>query len=519
MRALRARANKIGAILQVKKNWLPKITPSHVDVETKKSLTTGKDKPKEELGTGKEKIKAVGETALKKAKLVVVENIDREDAKLSSDEKATLAKTISKFFTAIQSSSPKFVGLISIIIVGLVLFGSWVTSNFPAPVLTVTNTKTLVATSTPKPPLPTGTFTLTASPTITKTSTPTPRVIGGDTFDKITLLGKIVPESGGFTSADISPDGQIIAVSSYYGTADSIQLWRAEDFTLLKTLDTPGQYITNIIFSPDGSLLASGDKNGSLKIWMVETGKQIQSLKDTALPIQKIEFSKNGRKLIASTLSRIEIWDVETGKLLNAMNMTTDQIVQSFVVDLNDNIGYSIYERYVVRYFFRLNPITGKYSTDSEPEWSARYIARYGKLEDIEQLPQLTNANFSQVFDFSPNGEMLLGIWGRVSILSFTNNEVKPFDVYSVSQAIFSPDNRSIVIGSNSNLSLLRISDGKTERIPTFHKNGITSLAFSHNGWTLISGSSDSLNIWGIPRWNSTPTPTPTIAPPPTAVQ
>jgi WD40 repeat protein len=533
MRALRVRANKIGAILQVKKNWLPKITPSHMDVETKKSLTTGKDKPKEEAGTGKEKVKPFEETALKKVAQVEVEDIDLENAKRESDEKArlekvvrqstrqdTLAKTISKFFTAIKSSPPKFVGLISIIIIGLVLLGSWVTSNLPTPVPTVTTTKTLAATLTPKPPSPTRTFTLTASPTLTKTSTPTPLAIGGDTFDKITLLGKIVPENGSFTSADISPDGQIIAVSLYYGTANSIQLWKTEDVTLLKTFETQGQYITNILFSPDGSLLASGDNSGTLKIWMVKTGEQIQSLNDTTAGIQKIGFSKDGRKLIASTSSRIEVWDVKTGELLSAVNMTADQSIQSFVVDLNDNFGYVIYERYVSRYIYPLNPITGKYSTISEPEWSARYITSYGKLEDVEKLPQLFDTNFSQVLDFSQNGEMLLGmIWGRISILSFANKEVKSsFDKFSYSgnQAIFSPDNRSIAMANYSNLSLLNIGDGKLERIPSPHKYSITSLAFSHNGWILISSSSDSLNIWGIPRWNSTPTPT--VAPP-TAVR
>lgn len=525
LRALQARADKIGAALQAKRNWLHKATnppKTGKPVPGMKFVELKPEKEKEPPTTGVEidgndsgnaNVKGSG-NGINLEKQETREPVKPVAPKSGAKKRPLRKPNIAVIFALVVFAGAIIVALISSPFIERML------SPEPTPteMVAATITFTLQPVSLSKTPMP--------SVTPTVTPTPTPRAIVGETFGEIKLLGKIVPpEDEQFTTADISPDGQLVAISSYDGKGSSVQLWRTDDFSLLKPLDTLDLYLTNILFSPNGSLLAVGAKDGSLRIWEIKTGEQIRSFKDTTASIQKIGFSKDGRKLVASTSSRIEVWDVATGEILDAVNID----VQSFAIDLNDQIGYAVRQPYTT-YVYPWDPVKKVYSKTTVPEEHTGYVLNYGSLENIEQSQQLYNnlygngVYFSDVFDFSSEGEILLGgQWSSPFILNPANNKVNALSYYwGADKATFSPDGGSIAIANNTSLSLLHINDNKIERIPLNYNGFLTSLAFSRNGWILISCSNDSVDIWGIPRWNSTPTPTitptPTLAPP-TAIQ
>ena len=71
---------------------------------------------------------------------------------------------------------------------------------------------------------------------------------------------------GIFSALDYSPDGTLLAVGAPDG---SIQLIQASDGTTLTSLSGHDHALTYVAFSPDGSLLASLDESGTLKLWSV----------------------------------------------------------------------------------------------------------------------------------------------------------------------------------------------------------------------------------------------------------
>ncbi|KAJ1978271.1 cross-pathway control WD-repeat protein cpc2 [Dimargaris verticillata] len=70
-------------------------------------------------------------------------------------------------------------------------------------------------------------------------------------------------------------------------------------------------YINTVTISPDGSLCASGGKDGIVMLWDLNDGKHLYSLEanDT---VNALVFSPNRYWLCAATASCIKIWDLES---------------------------------------------------------------------------------------------------------------------------------------------------------------------------------------------------------------
>jgi guanine nucleotide-binding protein subunit beta-2-like 1 protein len=98
-----------------------------------------------------------------------------------------------------------------------------------------------------------------------------------------------------------------------------VKVWNLTNCKLRTNLIGHTGYINTVTVSPDGSLCASGGKDGTARLWDLNEGKHLYSL-DAGDIIHSLVFSPTRYWLCAATQSAIKIWDLESKTLVADLN-------------------------------------------------------------------------------------------------------------------------------------------------------------------------------------------------------
>ena len=285
---------------------------------------------------------------------------------------------------------------------------------------------------------------------------------------------------GPVSSASFSADGSILATGSADGT---IKLWDVASGVQRQIIRAHTKPVRAVAFSPVGPLLASGNDGKILKFWDPISGEQLAALKAGKANVDCLAFSPDGSLLVTAggagrSGADIHLWDVAQRKEL-----------ASWTGHRGGTAGLA-------------------FSPDG------RTLATAGrdstiKLWDVaaRQLRQTLVGHAARVnaVAFSPDGTLLASAGADRMVRLWdpaTGVEKPPLSGHrgEVRAVAFAPDGKTLASADN-NVTFWDMPGG-TERV-TFkgHKRHVTALAFSPDGKVLATTSVDQMiRLWDPTR-------------------
>lgn len=99
-----------------------------------------------------------------------------------------------------------------------------------------------------------------------------------------------------------------------------VKVWNLSNCKLRTNLIGHEGYLNTVTVSPDGSLCASGGKDGTAMLWDLNEGKRLYKLEAGDI-IHSLVFSPNRYWLCAATGTCIKIWDLESKVIIDELRL------------------------------------------------------------------------------------------------------------------------------------------------------------------------------------------------------
>ncbi len=128
------------------------------------------------------------------------------------------------------------------------------------------------------------------------------------------------------TCAAFSPNSKFIVTGSYDNT---IKLWDLESAKEIRSFNQHTDRIKSIVFSPDGNKILSTSGDNTAIIFDILTGKVLQTFTIDAESLVKAVFSPDGNKVLTmNNRDETKVWDIATGKEIGTYSKSFKSSIQ-----------------------------------------------------------------------------------------------------------------------------------------------------------------------------------------------
>ena len=115
----------------------------------------------------------------------------------------------------------------------------------------------------------------------------------------------------------VTPDGKRTVSAS---SDKTLKVWDLESGKELQTLAGHSSGVTAVAVTPDGKLAVSASSDQTLKVWDLGSGKELQTLAGHSGGVNAVAVTADGKRAVSASWDKtLKVWDLESGKELQTL--------------------------------------------------------------------------------------------------------------------------------------------------------------------------------------------------------